>query len=157
LVSPAHHADAVAGLVGEVAAGSGIGLVEDEGILEAVEIARAAADHGLGDLAGLGGVVVVQADGNLKLEGIGELGPLGHVAVVDDVLLGDHHLGIVLERGDILVELGEEEVEQVRDLVILRGQRAAIDILGEGIEADRQQSGHQQNSDGLFFHMCCFS
>ena len=130
VLAGAHHGDGVAGLVGEVAAGAGISLVEDEGLVDAVDVAGAVGEHALGDLPGLGGVVRQEADGHLQLEGVRELGPLLHVTVVDDVLLGHDDLGVILEDLDILVQFLDEEVEQVLDVVVLRGQRAAVAVLG---------------------------
>ena len=104
--------------------------MEDEGVIDAVDVAGAVGEHALGDLSGLGGVVRQEADGDLQLEGVRELGPLLHVTVVDDVLLRDDDLGVILEDLDVLVQFLDEEVEQVLDAIVLRGQRAAIAVLG---------------------------
>ena len=104
--------------------------MEDEGIFHAVDVTGAVGKDTLGNLAGLGSVVVVQTHSYLQLEGVSQLGPLGQVAVEDDVLLGHHHLGIVLEDLDIIVQFGNEEVIEIFYLVILGGEGAAVTVLG---------------------------
>ena len=104
--------------------------MEDEGIVHAVNVTGRAGNHGLGNLAGLGGIVGIHTDGNLQLEAVGQLGPFAHISVVDDILLGHHNLVLVLEGRDIGVQLFHEEVVQVFHVVILGSKRTAVTVLG---------------------------